>query len=100
MGASSYWYRLLLTLILAGGIFVTVEEGMAKKSFVDTLSQICSVNEDTDDEEFSLAGPGTAIELSSQPVEPSIMVHGIAPKSPTANPQKLFILYKQWKLHC
>lgn len=100
MGTPSYWYRLLLTLILAGGFFVMVEEGLAKKSILDTISQICSANEDTDDETFSLDGPGAEITISDIHLESSGIVFRIAPKSPRANPPKLFLLYNQWKLHC
>jgi hypothetical protein len=100
MGTPSYWYRLLLTLILAGGFFITVEEGLAKKSILDTISQICSTGEDSDDEVFSLDGSGAEITLSDLHAEPTGNVPGIEPKSPTANSRKLFLLYKQWKLHC
>ena len=100
MGTPSYWYRLLLTLILAGGFFVTVEEGLAKKSILDTISQICSANEDADDEALSLDGPGAEITLTEFTAETAGIVPRIASKSLKANPPKLFLLYNQWKLHC
>ena len=100
MGTPSYWYRLLLTLILAGGFFITVEEGLAKKSIADTISQICSVGEDSDDEAASLDGLAAEISFTGVTPETAGKVPGIAPKSPTANSRKLFLLYKQWKLHC
>jgi hypothetical protein len=100
MGTPSYWYRILLTLILAGGFFVTVEEGLAKKSIADTISQICAVSEDVDDESFTLDGPDTDVTLAGISFDLSNTESGIESKTPSANPRKLFLLYQQWKLHC
>lgn len=100
MGTPSYWYRILLTLILAGGFFVTIEEGLPKKSIADTINQICAGSEDADDESFALDGPGSDLTLTGISCEHSASVSGIEPKTPSANPRKLFLLYKQWKLHC
>ena len=100
MGTPFYWYRLLLTLILAGGFFVTVEEGVAKKSIADTVSQICAFSEDVDDESFILDGQDPDLTLGGLFIEISDIATGIGPKTPSTNPRKLFLLYQQWKLHC
>ncbi|MGB4772049.1 MAG: hypothetical protein WBP58_11340 [Chitinophagaceae bacterium] len=100
MGTPSNWYRILLTLILAGGFFITVEEGLAKKSIADSINQICAGSEDADDETFTLDGPDTDITLTGDSFELSDSASGIEPKTPSANPRKLFLLYQQWKLHC
>ena len=97
---SSMLYRILLTVVLTAGFFVYIGEGMSKKYFSETLSEISSVSEDADDEMF----PMDAVPAQ----DPSILYassfidahKGDAGDAPVVNSPKLFLLYQQWKLHC